>query len=54
MKVIILYIFKEASRHTFNHSYPNISMHILHTVLYMFPNFLTRRICLTIKSFFSW
>ena len=27
----------------------NISMHILHTVLYMFPKVLTRRICLTIK-----
>ena len=33
---------------------PNISMHILHTVLYTFLNVLTRRICLTIKSFFSW
>ena len=29
-------------------------MHILHTVLYRFPRLLTRRICLTIKSFFSW
>ena len=28
--------------------------HILHTVLYTFPKVLTRRICLTIKSFFSW
>ena len=26
----------------------NISMHILQTVLYMFPKVLTRRICLTI------
>ena len=33
---------------------PNISMHILHTVLYTFLKVLTRRICLTIKSFFSW
>ena len=32
---------------------PDISMHILHTVLYTFPEVLTRRICLTIKSFFS-
>ena len=32
----------------------NISMHILHTVLYTFPKMLTRRICLTIKSFYSW
>ena len=45
MKVVILYMFEEASRHTVNPLYPNISMHILHTVLYMFPNFLTRRIC---------
>ena len=27
----------------------NISMHILHTVLYMLPKVLTRRICLIIK-----
>ena len=26
--------------------HPNISMHILHTVLYTFPKELTRRICL--------
>ena len=31
----------------------NISMHILHTVLYTFPEMLTRRICLTIKSCLS-
>ena len=29
-------------------------MYILHTVLYTFLMVLTRRICLTIKSFFSW
>ena len=29
-------------------------MHILPTVLYSFPKVLTRRICLTIKSFLSW
>ena len=34
--------------------HPNISMHILHTVLHTFTKVLTRRICLTIKSFFSW
>ena len=34
-----------------NPLHPNISMHILHTVLYTFPKMLTRRICLTIKSF---
>ena len=33
---------------------PNISVHFLHTVLYTFPIVLTKRICLTIKSFFSW
>ena len=33
---------------------PNINMHILHTVLYTFPKTLTRRVCITIKSFFSW
>ena len=27
--------------------HPNISIHILHTVLYTFPKMLTRRICLT-------
>ena len=37
-----------------NPLHPNISMHILHTVLYTFLKVLTRRICLTIKSFFSW
>ena len=30
-------------------SHPNISMHILHTVPYTFPEVLTRRICLNIK-----
>ena len=34
--------------------HPNISMHILHTVLCTFTKVLTRRICLTIKSVFSW
>ena len=33
-----------------NPLHPNISMHILYT----FSNLLTRRICLKIKSFFSW
>ena len=28
-------------------------MHILHTVLYTFPKEVTRRVCLTIKNFFS-
>ena len=38
----------------FNLLYPNISMHVLHTVLYTFPEVLTRRIRLKIKSFISW
>ena len=37
-----------------NPLHPNISMHILHTILYIFPLVQTGRICLTIKSFFSW
>ena len=32
--------------------HPNVSLYILHTVLCIFPEVLTRRICLTIKSFF--
>ena len=37
-----------------NPSDPYISMLILHTVLYTFLKVLIRRICLAIKSFFSW
>ena len=37
-----------------NPLHPNISKHILHTVLYTIPTVWTRRICLSIKSFFSW
>ena len=40
--------------HRLHFLHPNISMHILPTVLYRFPMALTRRICLTIKSVFSW
>ena len=36
----------------FNSSSPNISMPILHTVLYKFSEVLMRRICLTRKTFF--
>ena len=39
---------------TFNPLHPNISMHILRTVLYTFPKMLIRRICITIKGFLSW
>ena len=34
-----------------NPLHPDISMHILHTVLYTFPKVLTGRICQKIKSF---
>ena len=37
-----------------NPLYPNINMHILHTVLYKYPKVLIRRICVTIYSFFGW
>ena len=35
-----------------NPLHPNISINILHTVLSTFPKVITRRICLTIRSFF--
>ena len=38
----------------FNPQHPNISMYILPTVLYTFLKVLSRRIFLTMKSFFSW
>ena len=41
------------STETINPLQPNITMHILHTVIYPFPKVLTRRICLTIKNFFG-
>ena len=31
-----------------------ISIHILHTTQYTLPEVLTKRICLIIKSLFSW
>ena len=34
--------------------HPNISMHILHSVLYTYHEVLMRRICIAIKSFFCW
>ena len=37
-----------------NPLHANISMQTLHTMLYTFLKVLTRRISLTIKSFFSW
>ena len=43
----------ENVQHPLSPLHPNISMHILHTVLYTFLKVLTRRICLTIKSFLA-
>ena len=43
----------ENLQHPLSPLQPNISMLILHTVLYTFPKVLTRRICLTIKSFLA-
>ena len=37
-------------RVSINPLHPKISMHILHTVFYTFPQVLTRRFCRTIKS----
>ena len=37
-----------------NASNPSISVYILHTVLHTFPKVLTKKICLTIKSFSVW
>ena len=47
-------LFFKSCSHCFpvNPLQPNISMYILHTVLFTSPKVLTRRICLTIKSFF--
>ena len=45
---------KEMNCTPFTFLHPNISMHILLNVLYKFPKVLTRRICLTIKHFFTW
>ena len=33
--------------------HPNINMHTPHTALYAFSKVLTRRMCLTIQSFFN-
>ena len=42
------------SNQAINSLHPNVSMNILHTVLCVFCISLTRRICLSIKSFFRW
>ena len=41
-------------RLTPNSCHPNISIHLLYTDLWTFPKVPTKRICLTIESFFSW
>ena len=41
-------------RRRFNTLHRKIRMHILDNVLYTFPRVLTGRICMIIKSFFSW
>ena len=52
--IIIIWKKKFDMKASFNPLHPNISMHILHTVLCTFPKVLRRRICLTIRTFFSW
>ena len=42
------------SRRTVSILHLTNSMHTLYTVLYTFAKALTRRICLTINSFFNW
>ena len=37
-----------------NHFKPKIGIHIFHTVFYTFSMILTKRICLTIRSFLKW
>ena len=41
---------QEMHKNHINPLRPNISIQILHTLLYTFPLVLTRRICLTIKA----
>ena len=43
---------KEISVKALNPLHPHMSKVILHTVLHTFPKVLTRRICVTIDSFF--
>ena len=46
------YVFKH--NYEINPLHPNISMHILHIVLYTFPKVLMRRIFFIYQSFSSW
>ena len=54
LQVFVWLWFISLWQHVFDPSHPKISMHILHTVLYTRPKVLTKRICLTINSFFNW
>ena len=46
----VLGAWKENPSNHLNLSHRNISMHILHTVIYMSPNLLTKRTSLTIRA----
>ena len=50
---IIFAINETITKLLYNPLHPNISMHILHTVQYTFPKVMTRRICATINSWWS-
>ena len=52
LQTILRYFDDDYIRYYPPHS--NIGMHILHYVLCTFPKMLKRRICVTIKGFFSW
>ena len=47
-------VIQDVFRSSFNPLRLNISMHILHNIFHTIPKVLTRRMRLTIKSFFSW
>ena len=52
--VVVLIIMDNISESSIlNLSHSNITMHILHTVLYTFLKVQAKRICITIKGFFS-
>ena len=53
-KHVYIFVVLEGTSTSLSPLHPNVSMHILHTVLYTSPKMLTRRICWTIKTFFSW
>ena len=53
MSVVCTYHCRGVFHEKYLHIHPNTSIHLLHTVLHIFPDVLGRRICLTIKRFFS-